>query len=547
MSNDPKKPLDPAPEQTPDILQRDLNLDRRNRQAPSFEELKTQTAGPQAAMTQPGIPGPFLARPPPAAPPRTKTPSTPGTVTPGNPAREPTHFELAATTQTPQRAMAQARPPLQVTAAPANAPPAPQVTRSPVQQIPPGLQARAQAPAPAPQQARPAPPPPRAAAAPVPLPGAAPAARPPPPRAPAPQAAPVAARPPNAHPAAPPMTRTAALPARPLPPAAPRQAPPSPTDWAAARPTAPEPIIDAPTIPVQPVKLTAANPMQGATAPSGHTQRPSYAPAHVPVATPSPATDAPEEFTTTPNRPAVPRQQVQPAFSELPQRMPSHLVVTQPGIPGPYAERRDTPVVSTKEETNAPAPPPGPTRVLDQHQPAPMPAVTPDFGEVPAFEAPESEPAESEEEALQGDVLATPASLWRRSFAWVFDLIVIGVVVGGFFAAALAVIGKPSPSLLLKVALPGLGVVGFVAFVYTTLFAFLWRGRTPGRRLLGIHLVDASGHAPHAGRALVRAALSLASFVLFLSGFWLALFDRRGQTLHDKLTSTFVVRLKAAV
>ncbi|RYZ38766.1 MAG: RDD family protein, partial [Myxococcaceae bacterium] len=25
-------------------------------------------------------------------------------------------------------------------------------------------------------------------------------------------------------------------------------------------------------------------------------------------------------------------------------------------------------------------------------------------------------------------------------------------------------------------------------------------------------------------------------------GFWMALFDRRGQTLHDKLTSTFVVQ-----
>ncbi len=32
------------------------------------------------------------------------------------------------------------------------------------------------------------------------------------------------------------------------------------------------------------------------------------------------------------------------------------------------------------------------------------------------------------------------------------------------------------------------------------------------------------------------------SFVPFLAGFWLALFDRRGQTLHDKLTQTFVVR-----
>jgi uncharacterized RDD family membrane protein YckC len=58
--------------------------------------------------------------------------------------------------------------------------------------------------------------------------------------------------------------------------------------------------------------------------------------------------------------------------------------------------------------------------------------------------------------------------------------------------------------------------------------------------------VDDSGAAPGPARALVRAALALVSFALFLAGFWLALFDRRGQTLHDKLTRTFVVRLLGA-
>jgi hypothetical protein len=41
---------------------------------------------------------------------------------------------------------------------------------------------------------------------------------------------------------------------------------------------------------------------------------------------------------------------------------------------------------------------------------------------------------------------------------------------------------------------------------------------------------------------VVRALLSLISAGAFLGGFWLAIFDRRGQTLHDKLTRTFVVR-----
>ena len=74
------------------------------------------------------------------------------------------------------------------------------------------------------------------------------------------------------------------------------------------------------------------------------------------------------------------------------------------------------------------------------------------------------------------------------------------------------------------------------------LAAFLWNGRTLGRLLLGLRLVDTHGVAPAPGRAIVRAILASLSFVLFLGGFWMALFDRRGQTLHDKLTSTFVVQ-----
>lgn len=285
-------------------------------------------------------------------------------------------------------------------------------------------------------------------------------------------------------------------------------------------------------VPAQP-KLTAAAPMQGATAPSGPHRPASYAPAHV-AQSPAPSPTALDELATAPNRPAVsrPAPLPSPAFQDLPQSMPSHLVVTQPGFANPLRQTEPQPQVATKATAVA-MPPAGPTRVLEPH-------------DADAAE-PVADVANAPEVKSVEDVVAAPASLWRRVFAWLVDVAAIGLVVSGFFGAALAVIGKPSPSLLLSVALPALGVVGFVAFVYTTLFAFLWRGRTPGRRLLGIQLVDASGHAPRAGRALVRAALSLASFGLFLSGFWLALFDRKGQTLHDKLTSTFVVRLKPAL
>ncbi len=142
-------------------------------------------------------------------------------------------------------------------------------------------------------------------------------------------------------------------------------------------------------------------------------------------------------------------------------------------------------------------------------------------------------------------VRAEPAALWRRVCAWVIDFTFITTLAVGFLLVASNVIAPPHLSLTQQFALmavPGVALGALLAFVYTTLFAFLWYGRTPGRLALNIHLVDDSGRAPRALRSLTRAGLSLVSFALFLSGFWLALFDRHGQTLHDKLTRTFVVR-----
>jgi uncharacterized RDD family membrane protein YckC len=143
-------------------------------------------------------------------------------------------------------------------------------------------------------------------------------------------------------------------------------------------------------------------------------------------------------------------------------------------------------------------------------------------------------------------VRARPAGLLRRLAAWMVDLGLISGVCATFLTGAMLVIAPRDLGLvkgLLAVALPAALLLSVLAFVYGSLFGFLFQGRTPGRALLGLRLVNEQGTAPGPGRALARAALALVSFGLFLSGFWLALFDRRGQTLHDKLTRTFVVRL----
>ena len=127
-------------------------------------------------------------------------------------------------------------------------------------------------------------------------------------------------------------------------------------------------------------------------------------------------------------------------------------------------------------------------------------------------------------------------------------------LIGGALLGASSVLGNGAPLppnlhgidafffRLHPIALPAFAASVLVAVLYTTFGASFLRGRTFGRLLLGIRLVDSSGQAPGLFRALLRSVFAVVSFVFFLAGFWLALFDRRGQTLHDKLTRTFVIR-----
>ncbi|WP_254627744.1 RDD family protein [Myxococcus sp. CA040A] len=154
------------------------------------------------------------------------------------------------------------------------------------------------------------------------------------------------------------------------------------------------------------------------------------------------------------------------------------------------------------------------------------------------------------------EVHARPASLWRRLLSFTIDTAAIAGVAALYITLASSVTGTKAPvagltgldgfvawlRALHTVLLPGFFLVLILALVYCAVAAFLWNGRTLGRLLLGLRLVDTHGLAPAPGRAIVRALLASVSFVLFLGGFWMALFDRRGQTLHDKLTSTFVVQ-----
>lgn len=156
---------------------------------------------------------------------------------------------------------------------------------------------------------------------------------------------------------------------------------------------------------------------------------------------------------------------------------------------------------------------------------------TPDTGVEPTRGPPASMRLRLLASAIDAGSLALIATLY----------LAIGAFVTGTSVAEVIGAGAPAQGSG-RLLIPGAVLLAILALVYCTVAALFWSSTTLGRLLMGIELVDEQGRPPAPGRALARAGLSLVSFGLLLSGFWLALFDRRGQTLHDKLTSTFVVR-----
>jgi uncharacterized RDD family membrane protein YckC len=85
-----------------------------------------------------------------------------------------------------------------------------------------------------------------------------------------------------------------------------------------------------------------------------------------------------------------------------------------------------------------------------------------------------------------------------------------------------------------------------VAFNFLVIAAYFvlswnWTGVTAGDALFGLHVVNKSGERVGIFRAVLRLIGLYVSAVVFLLGFFWALFDRRRQGWHDKFGGTYVL------
>ena len=126
------------------------------------------------------------------------------------------------------------------------------------------------------------------------------------------------------------------------------------------------------------------------------------------------------------------------------------------------------------------------------------------------------------------------ASFGRRLAASLVD----GLIYGVAFWILVLVAGSISDAVLVIVY-----IIAFIAgLVYYGWFEGSPSGQTPGKKLLGIRVVDFNTGGPIGfGRGIVRwVARILSSLPCYLGYLWM-LWDREKQTWHDKLATCVVV------
>ncbi len=133
--------------------------------------------------------------------------------------------------------------------------------------------------------------------------------------------------------------------------------------------------------------------------------------------------------------------------------------------------------------------------------------------------------------------LAGPIS---RFLAWLIDALVIGTAIG-ILSELLHLVGVFSKDLMTGVTVVGSFVV---ATGYGMVFEWIWLGQTPGKRALGLKVIDTGGLKLQFSQVAIRNLIRIldALPLLYLVGGATVLLSRQSQRLGDMVANTTVIK-----
>jgi uncharacterized RDD family membrane protein YckC len=143
---------------------------------------------------------------------------------------------------------------------------------------------------------------------------------------------------------------------------------------------------------------------------------------------------------------------------------------------------------------------------------------------------------------------------WRRLFAYCIDKIILYLISLILLLIGILALGLGGVSIE-RIAMTGVFPRGMGLFmiiyiltaIITGMVYFIWfhgtSGRTPGKMLFGLCVIQVSGEKMTLGVAFLRWVGYLVSGLFFWLGFlWIA-FDGRKQSWHDKIAATLVIHM----
>ena len=135
------------------------------------------------------------------------------------------------------------------------------------------------------------------------------------------------------------------------------------------------------------------------------------------------------------------------------------------------------------------------------------------------------------------------AGFWWRAGSYAIDFITIWVgliVIAALWGGSALTSDAGTPA-----AQAAAARVYAIGLTFQIAFYWIWNsiGWSPGKRVLGMRIVNDGGNPPGAARGLARTLVSIVSAMPLWLGYLWAARDRRRQTWHDKAAHTFVVRM----
>src|SRR5438445_3561769 len=132
------------------------------------------------------------------------------------------------------------------------------------------------------------------------------------------------------------------------------------------------------------------------------------------------------------------------------------------------------------------------------------------------------------------------AGMGSRFLAWLIDALLMSLLVfGGLLAGS--ILDATRPGLGMALAVFWMFVVTWGYFLF---FEWLWHGQTPGKRLLGIRVIQLRGTGISFDQAAIRNLLRVVdSLPLYGLGFCVAACNRRHRRLGDLAANTLVVHV----